>query len=96
MSDIINHEQILNEFINKIIITKEKSKIKKTEVLEIFTQYFMIKYGKKIKRIKKEIIIQYFNEKYGNYRNGWHGLGIKYDEFDDDDNDNATDNENMN
>lgn len=79
-------QDVMAEFSRDVIITKAGSKVKKTEVLETFKQWFMTNYGK-MNMPKGKEICEYMTTIYGDYKNGWHGIGINYDGEENENND---------
>jgi len=86
-SDNYREEQdYLAEFIKEKIIKNIGGKIKKTELLEVFKEWYIINYGKTLPKVKE--LTDYMNKKYGKPKTGWINISINYDDDDDEDDEN--------
>ena len=75
-------QDYLAEFNKDKIIKKEGEKIKKTELLETFKQWYTAHYGRGVP-IGREVY-EFMDKRYGRYRQGWHNVAIIYDDDEDD------------
>ena len=75
-------QDYLSEFAKDKIQKKSGEKIKKTELLETFRQWFQVNYGRGMPKGRE--IYEFMDRRYGKYRQGWHNVGILYDEEGDD------------
>tara|TARA_B100001093_G_scaffold516262_1_gene594638 strand:- start:332 stop:2077 length:1746 start_codon:yes stop_codon:yes gene_type:complete len=73
-------QDYLAEFCKEKIKAQIGGKIKKTELYEVFKQWFSINYGKGLPRARE--VNEYIDKKYGKK---WKGISINYDDDDDDD-----------
>jgi P4 family phage/plasmid primase-like protien len=75
-------QDYLAEFAKDKIIKKEGEKIKKTELLETFKQWYTAHYGRGVP-VGREVY-EFMDKRYGRYRQGWHNVAIVYDDDEDD------------
>ena len=76
-------QDYLAEFCKEKIKKVSGGKIKKTELVEVFKQWFTINYGKGIPKARE--IYEFMDKKFGKYNNKWSNVVINYDDEDDDD-----------
>jgi len=77
-------QDYLAEFYKANIKKSLGSKIKKTEIIEVFRQWFILNYGKSIPKASE--LYQYMDKKHGKYKTGgWCNVAINYDESSDED-----------
>lgn len=90
-SDNYREEQdYLAEFAKDKVVKNLGGKIKKTELTEVFKEWYIINYGKALPKMKE--LSEYMNKKYGKYKKGgWSNISINYDDEDDDEDDNDND-----
>ena len=74
-------QDYLAEFSKDKIQKKEGEKIKKTELLETFRQWYTAHYGRGVPKGRE--IYEFMDKRYGRYRQGWHNVSIIYDEEED-------------
>ena len=75
-------QDYLAEFAKDKIQKKAGEKIKKTEILETFKQWYQGNYGRGVPKGRE--LYEFMDRRYGKYRQGWHNVCIMYDEEDDD------------
>ena len=80
-------QDYISEFIKDKIAKKSDSKIKKTELLHTFKEWYTSNYGRGVPKGKE--LYDIMDKKYGRYKNGWHNVSIVYEEDDDLDNTDA-------
>lgn len=84
-SDVYREGQdYLTEFCKEKVQKKRDGKIKKTELLETFRNWYQVNYGRQNIPKGREVY-EYMDHKYGKYRQGWHNISIIYDEEENDD-----------
>lgn len=71
-------QDYLSEFVKDKIIRLQGGKIKKTELMEAFRQWYTINHGRGTPKGKE--LCDFMDKRYGNYKNGWHNVSIIYDE----------------
>ena len=76
-------QDYLAEFIKEKIKSVKGGKIKKTELWEVFKQWFTINYGKGLPKARE--VNEYMDKRYGKYVNKWNNVVINYDDEDEDD-----------
>lgn len=76
-------QDYLAEFAKDKIQKKSGEKIKKTEILETFKQWYQGNYGRGVPKGRE--LYEFMDRRYGKYRQGWHNVCIIYDEDEDDD-----------
>jgi P4 family phage/plasmid primase-like protien len=74
-------QDYIAEFIKDKIIKKSDSKIRKTELLHTFREWYTTNYGRGVPKGKE--LYDIMDKKYGRYKNGWHNVSILYDDDDD-------------
>ena len=75
-------QDFLREFAKEKIIKMDGGKIKKTELLETFKQWYTIQYGRSVPKGKE--LYDFMDKKFGKNKSGtWIGLAINYDNDDD-------------
>lgn len=72
----------INEFVQEKVEKREDGKIKKTEIYEVFKQWYSLEHGKNVPKGKE--LYAYMDKKFGKYKNGWFGVGVIYDTEEDD------------
>tara|TARA_B100000900_G_scaffold335182_2_gene296645 strand:+ start:1580 stop:4432 length:2853 start_codon:yes stop_codon:yes gene_type:complete len=81
-------QDYLTEFAKDKIVRRRDSKIKKTEILEEFKNWYIMHYGRNNLPNGKEIT-EYMDKKYGKCNRGkWFNVEIKYDDESEDEDDN--------
>jgi len=76
-------QDYLTLFVKDKIVTKKDSKIKKTELLNQFKEWYSGNYGRNVPKGKE--LYDFMEKRFGRYRNGWNNVAINYDYEDDDD-----------
>lgn len=72
-------QDYLAEFVKDKIQKKIGSKIKKTELLETFKQWYTTNYGRAIPKGRE--LYEFMDRRFGKYNNhGWHNVSIIYDD----------------
>ena len=71
-------QDFMAEFTKDKIKTVAGSRIKKTELLETFKQWYTTNYGKNIPKGRE--VFEFMDRRFGEYKNGWHNAAIIYDE----------------
>lgn len=71
-------QDYLAEFAKDNICKREGEKIKKTELLEHFRQWYSTNYGRRVPKGRE--LYEFMDKRYGKYRQGWHNISIIYDE----------------
>jgi P4 family phage/plasmid primase-like protien len=64
-------------FLEERIREAHDGKIMKTELREEFKAWYNIEYGNDLPKGKE--LFEYFENKYGKYKNGWHGICVIYE-----------------
>jgi P4 family phage/plasmid primase-like protien len=64
-------------FLEERIRDAHDGKIMKTELREEFKAWYNIEYGNDLPKGKE--LFEYFENKYGKYKNGWHGICVIYE-----------------
>ena len=59
------------------------AKIKKTELIEVFKQWFTINYGKGLPKARE--LYEFMDKKFGKYNGKWNNVVINYDDDEEDD-----------
>jgi P4 family phage/plasmid primase-like protien len=77
-------QDYLAEFSKEKIMRKKGEKIKKTEVLHTFREWYQGNYGRGVPKGRE--LYEFLDKRFGRYRNGWQNVAIIYDN-DNDDND---------
>lgn len=75
-------QDFMAEFAKDKIKTVADGRIKKSELLETFKQWYTSNYGKNIPKGKE--VFEFMNQRFGEYKNGWHNASIIYDEEEED------------
>ena len=78
-------QDYLAEFCKEKIKKVSGAKIKKTELVEVFKQWFNINYGKGVPKARE--LYEFMDKKFGKYKGSWGNVQINYDDDDDDDDD---------
>ena len=82
-----NSQDYLNEFVKEKVVRIRDGKIKKTELLEEFRNWYLTNYGRNNIPNGKEIT-DYMDKLYGKANKGkWHNISIVYEEDEEDDDD---------
>ena len=76
-------QDYLAEFVKEKIKQVKGGKVKKTELWEVFKQWYTINYGKNIPKARE--INEFMDKRFGKYVNKWSNIVINYDDEDDDD-----------
>jgi len=76
-------QDYLAEFCKEKIKKVQGGKIKKTELVEVFKQWFTINYGKGVPKARE--LYEFMDKKFGRYNTKWSNVSINYDDDDDDD-----------
>jgi P4 family phage/plasmid primase-like protien len=72
-------QDYLSEFTKDKIMKLQGGKIKKTELMETFRQWYTVNYGRGLPKGKE--LCDFMDKRYGVYKNGgWHNISIIYDE----------------
>lgn len=71
-------QDFMAEFTKDKIKIKSDGRIKKTELLETFKQWYNSNYGKNVPKGKE--VFEFMDKRFGEYKNGWHNVAIIYDE----------------
>jgi P4 family phage/plasmid primase-like protien len=74
-------QDCINEFVEEKVEKREGGKIKKTEIYEVFKQWYTLEHGKNVPKGKE--LYEYMNKKFGKYKTAWHGVAILYETEDD-------------
>ena len=75
-------QDYLREFVREKITKTDGGKIKKTELLETFKQWYTIQYGRSVPKPKE--LYDFIDKRYSkNNRGTWIGIAINYDQDDD-------------
>ena len=74
-------QDYLSEFARDKIHKKVGDKIKKTELLETFRQWYTTNYGRGVPKGKE--VYDFMDKRFGKYRGFWKDVGIIYDEDED-------------
>ena len=78
-------QDYLAEFCKEKIKKVQGGKIKKTELVEVFKQWFTINYGKGVPKARE--LYEFMDKKFGRYNTKWSNVAINYDDEDDEDDD---------
>ena len=76
-------QDYLAEFVKEKVKQVKGGKIKKTELWEVFKQWYMINYGKNLPKARE--LNDFMDKRYGKYVNKWNNIVINYDDEDEDD-----------
>jgi P4 family phage/plasmid primase-like protien len=71
-------QDFMAEFTRDKIKTQSGGRIKKSELLETFKQWYNSNYGKNTPKGKE--VFEFMDRRFGEYKNGWHNAVIIYDE----------------
>ena len=71
-------QDYFSEFNKEKIRENPGGKIKKTELIEEFKQWYISHFNKSIP--KGIELYEYMDKKYGKYKSGWHNISISYDD----------------
>jgi P4 family phage/plasmid primase-like protien len=74
-------QDYLAEFAKDKVQKKTGEKVKKTELLETFRQWYTTHYGRGIPKGRE--VYDFMDRRFGRYRQGWHNVAIIYDEEED-------------
>ena len=74
-------QDCINEFVEEKVEKREGGKIKKTEIYEVFKQWYALEHGKNVPKGKD--LYEYMNKKFGKYKGAWFDIGIIYETEDD-------------
>ena len=74
-------QDCINEFVEEKVEIREGGKIKKTEIYEVFKQWYSLEHGKNVPKGKE--LYEYMNKKFGKYKTCWTGVAILYETEDD-------------
>ena len=75
-------QDYLAEFIKEKIKNVKGGKIKKTELWEVFKQWYNTNYGKGLPKARE--LNEFMDKRFGKYTNKWSNIIINYDDEDDD------------
>jgi len=70
-------QDYLAEFAKEKIVRKEGSKIKKTEILHTFREWYTGNYGRGVPKGRE--LYEFLDKRFGRYKNGWHNVAVLYD-----------------
>ena len=70
-------QDCINEFVEEKVEKREGGKVKKTEIYEVFKQWYTLEHGKNVPKGKD--LYEYMNKKFGKYKNAWLGVAIVYE-----------------
>ena len=73
-------QDYLTEFIKEKIKKVQGGKIKKTELWEVFKQWYIINYGRGLPKARE--INDFMDKRFGKYVNRWNNIMINYDDDD--------------
>ena len=76
-------QDYLAEFVKEKVKQVKGGKIKKTELWEVFKQWYMINYGKNLPKARE--LNDFMDKRFGKYVNKWNNVVINYDDEDEDD-----------
>ena len=76
-------QDYLAEFCKEKIKKVQGGKIKKTELWEVFKQWYIINYGRNLPKARE--IYEFIDKRYGKYVNKWSNICINYDDDEDED-----------
>ena len=76
-------QDYLAEFVKEKVKQVKGGKIKKTELWEVFKQWYMINYGKNLPKARE--LNDFMDKRFGKYVNRWNNVIINYDDEDEDD-----------
>jgi len=76
-------QDYLTEFLKDKIKNIQGGKIKKTELWEVFKQWYIINYGRGLPKARE--INDFMDKRFGKYTNRWNNIAINYDDEDDED-----------
>ena len=76
-------QDYLTEFVKEKVKKVQGSKIKKTELWEVFKQWYIINYGRGLPKARE--LTDFMDKRYGKYVNKWNNVMINYDDDDDED-----------
>ena len=83
-SDLYREGQdYLAEFCKEKIKKVQGGKVKKTEIWEVFRQWYQINYGKNLPKAKE--LNEFMDKRFGKYTTKWSNIAINYEDDDDDD-----------
>ncbi len=74
-------QDYLTEFVKEKIKIVQGGKIKKTELWEVFKQWYIINYGRGLPKARE--INEFMDKRFGKYVNKWNNVMINYDDDDD-------------
>lgn len=70
-------QDYLAEFAKEKIVRRPGSKIKKTEVLHTFREWYTGNYGRGVPKGRE--LYEFLDKRFGRYKNGWNNVSILYD-----------------
>ena len=73
-------QDYLTEFTKEKIISNPGGKIKKTELWEVFKQWYIINYGRGLPKARE--VNEFMDKKYGKYNMKWNNISINYEDDD--------------
>lgn len=76
-------QDYLAEFVKEKVKKVQGGKIKKTELWEVFKQWYMINYGKGLPKARE--VNEFMDKRFGKYVGKWNNVTINYDDEDEDD-----------
>ena len=78
-------QDYLTEFVKEKIKICPGGKIKKSEIWEIFRQWYIINYGRGLPKARE--LTEFMDKKYGKYVSKWSNIAINYDDDDEEEDD---------
>ena len=76
-------QDYLTEFCKEKIKVTQGGKVKKSELWEVFKQWYVSNYGRSVPKARE--INEFMDKRYGKYTSKWSNIVINYDDDDDDD-----------
>jgi len=76
-------QDYLTEFCKEKIKSVQGGKIKKSELWEVFKQWYIINYGRGLPKARE--VNEFIDKRYGKYVGKWSNISINYDDDEDDD-----------
>jgi len=78
-------QDYLTEFVKEKIKVSKGDKVKKTEVWEVFKQWYIINYGRGLPKARE--LTEFMDKRYGKYQGKWSNIKIILDDDDESDGD---------
>ena len=76
-------QDYLTEFCKEKIKKRPNGRIKKTELWEVFKQWYTINYGRGLPKARE--VNEFMDKRYGKYTTKWNNVSINYDDEEDED-----------